>query len=480
MIRIRDLTWTAPGSGSGPLLDVPTLDIHKNEYVVVAGPNGAGKSLLLQMIGGLRSPGTGSVTFDSANVSTAAPTGFLFQNPNDQLLGSTVERDLAFGLENAGIPPPEIRRRVDETLERHNLASLARRPPHLLSEGEKQRVAFASVLILEPEVLLVDEPTARLDAADRAEFLERLREAHRSGATVLHVTHRPEEVVLGQRVVALRGGRVVFDGSPADLSAEEADRCGILPRPTAFAPPPAPGSTGAAGRLARPEGLRPLVRLHDVHWTSDDGVGPSRRVLCGVDLEVFPGERVGVTGRSGTGKTTLAAILAGLLPPGAGDVERARPAKPRPGVPRTPVALAFQEPERGFFEETVERDVAFGPTNLGLAEAAAHERARAALERVGLPAAVFGPRAPETLSGGEARRAGIAGLLALESDLVVLDEPTTGLDAEGVARLRDILAGLRRDGTALLLVSHETALLRAECDRVLELAGGRLVPYAGS
>ncbi len=497
MIRIRELTWTAPGSTADPRLSVPTLDIRRNEYVGITGPNGAGKSLLLQMIGGLRPPTAGSVTFDDTNGSKAPRPGYLFQNPSDQLLGSTVERDLAFGLENAAVAPVEIRRRVDEALERHGLVELARRPPHLLSEGEKQRVAFASVLILDPEVLLVDEPTARLDAPDRAEFLQRLREAHRGGATVLHVTHRPEELALATRVIALREGRVAFDGPPGDLSPGDAERCGVLSAPgpsglsglsgpsglSGLSGPSGlsgkPGLTAAAPPAARAEGLRPLVRLHDVHWASDDGAGPVRPVLRGVDLEVFPGERVGVTGRSGAGKTTLAAILAGLMPPAAGEVEHARPSR-RAGAVRVPVALAFQEPERGFFEETVERDVAFGPANLGLPEDGARAKARTALERVGLPPDAFGPRAPETLSGGEARRAGIAGLLALESDLVVLDEPTTGLDAEGVARLRDILAGLRRDGTALLLVSHETALLRAECDRVLELVEGRLSPYAGS
>lgn len=471
MIRIRDLTWMASGGAAGPKLDIPLLDIRQSEYVGITGPNGAGKSLLLQMIGGLRVPTTGSVAFGEANGTAAPRPGFLFQNPSDQLLGSTVERDLAFGLENAAVPPAEIRRRVDQALERHGLDALARRPPHLLSEGEKQRVAFAGVLILEPEVLLADEPTARLDAADRADFLGRLREAHRAGATVLHVTHRPEELAAASRVIGLREGRVVFDGPPADLPAEDAERLGVLPRRL--------GAPAPAAEAPRPEGLRPLVRLQDVRWASEDGTGPAREVLRGVDLEVYPGERVGVTGRSGTGKTTLAAILAGLMPPAAGAVERARPAR-RAGAVRVPVALAFQEPERGFFEETVERDVAFGPANLGLTDEQARVRAHGALERVGLPPAAFGPRSPDTLSGGEARRAGIAGLLALESDLVVLDEPTTGLDAEGVARLRDILAGLRRDGTALLLVSHETALLRAECDRVLELADGRLSPYAGS
>lgn len=477
MIRIRDVQLQAPHSGSDPLLALGSMDIRNGEYVSVVGRNGAGKSLFLMMISGLRMPSAGGITFENANGSTPR-RGLLFQNPGDQLLGSTVERDLAFGLENEGVPPEEIRRRVDEALAEGGITALARRPPHMLSEGEKQRVALASLLIQRPEVLLVDEPTARLDPDDRREFLARLAERHRGGTTILHVTHRMEELARADRVVGLDRGRVIFDGSPSEFGEEAAAACGMLDdswrrAPSAPSPAAAPGT--------RPEGLCPLVELRDVRWSSDDGAGESRPVLCGVALEVFPGERVGLTGRSGSGKTTLAAILAGLLPPDAGTVER--PARGRRGarrMERVGVALAFQEPERGFFEETVERDVAFGPSNLGLAEGPARERARVALGRVGLDPAAFGPRSPETLSGGEARRAGIAGLLALDTDLVVLDEPTTGLDADGVSRLREVLDGLRRDEVALVLVSHEIGLLRAECDRILRLEDGRLFPYAGS
>ena len=473
MIRVRDLRLLAPGSveGSDPLVEVPSLDIRHGEYVVIFGPNGSGKSMLIHSIAGLRRMEHGSITFDNTDASAPVRPGILFQNPGDQLLGSTVERDLAFGLESEGVPTEEIRARVDEALADAGLTALRRRPPHLLSQGEMQRVALASVLILRPRILLADEPTARLDADDREHFLDRLREANRSGATVLHVTHRAEEVAAADRVIGLERGRVVFDGPPSALAEDQAEALGVIPRTWAGSrerrPDPRPEP--------RPEGLRPLVGLREVCWHSEDGVGPPREVLRGASLEIFPGERVGIAGRSGAGKTTLAAILAGLLEPTAGEVARAPLPRriPKTGA-RLPVALAFQEPERGFFDETVERDVAFGPRNLGLEEAPARVRAPAALERVGLSPAVFGGRAPETLSGGEARRAGIAGLLALDADLVVLDEPTTGLDAEGIARLREILAGLRRDGVALLLVSHEAALLDAECDRVLHLVDGRL------
>ena len=494
MIRLRGVRLDAPDRppASAALLDVPELDIRSGEYVVLTGPNGAGKSLLLHVIAGLRKPTGGTVTFDMTNGSDRPRVGILFQNPDDQLLGSTVERDIAFGLESLGVAPAEIRRRIDSAMEEAGLATLARRPPHLLSDGEKQRVVLASVLVLEPAVLLVDEPTSRLDPEGRAHFLERLHAIRaRSGATVLHVTHRAEEIAPADRVVALRGGRVVFDGAPAELARGSVAGLGILRAGGFEGSIPLPEDAAAAHGLgeARPAAQsgasEPLVRLEAVAWCSDDGTGTVREVLQGVDLEIRDGERVGITGRSGSGKTTLAAILARLVEPDRGrvvwreSVPDRRPGGRGPGSSgtrgRLPVVLAFQEPERGFFEETVLADIAFGPSNLGIPPESARERARAALRRVGLDPDVFGSRSPDTLSGGEARRAALAGLLALDADLVVLDEPTTGLDGEGVDRLRHILATLRRDGVATLLVSHETALLRSECDRILRLTEGRLV-----
>ncbi len=207
----------------------------------------------------------------------------------------------------------------------------------------------------------------------------------------------------------------------------------------------------------------PLVRLRDVHL-SVGGDGPERReVLAGVDLEISPGEQVGLVGPSGAGKTTLATVLAGLLEPTTGKAEGT-----------SDVALVFQEPERGFFEETVLDDVAFGARNAGSSPEESRDRARGALRTTGLDPASIGSRAPETLSGGEARRAALAGVLVLDPRLLVLDEPTTGLDADGLDRLRGILDSLGERGVATLLVSHDLPFLRERCDRVLVLENGRI------
>jgi len=229
VIRLEGVRLDAPvAAGSGPparLLDGVDLEIRESEYVVLCGANGAGKSLLLQLMAGLRQPTAGAVLFDDEDISTA----LVFQSPDDQIVGSTVERDLAFGLENHGLPPDEIRRRVREALDWSGLAPLAARPPHLLSEGEKQRLALTSALILRPTLLLLDEPTSRLDPPARRRFLEGVRQARSAtGAAVVHVTHRSEEVLTAGRIVGMESGRVVFDGTPEELVAgEAADRLGI-------------------------------------------------------------------------------------------------------------------------------------------------------------------------------------------------------------------------------------------------------------
>jgi energy-coupling factor transport system ATP-binding protein len=485
VIRVRGLRLTVPGARPrADLLAGIDLDIRSGEYVTIVGPNGAGKSLLLQALAGLRRATAGTVEFGGPEGPWSpgagpAGIGFVFQRPDDQIVGSTVERDLAFGLENRAVEPAEIRRRVDAALEWSGLRPLARRPPHLLSDGEKQRLALASALILEPGVLLLDEPTARLDPAARQMFLEELSRVRAEGRTTfVHVTHREEEARLGDRIVALAEGRIEAQVTPVDgIDAARCRELGLVPtlpepivrlsgRQAAAGTPPPPGERPGATSDGPSPGQAPdlpIVRADHVGFRAE----PTGQVLDDVSLSIRPGDALGLVGPSGAGKTTLLLLLAGLLEPSSGEVQH-------PASDRSSVGLVFQEPERAFFEATVLEDVAFGPRNRGRAEPDALAAAREALVRVGLDPETIGSRAPETLSGGEARRAAIAGILAFAPRAVLFDEPTIGLDAEGVLRFREIRARLADEGTATVLVSHDLPLVAVECDHVITLRKGRI------
>jgi len=228
VIRLEDVSLRAPserGAEGALLLRDIRFEVRPGELVALVGPNGAGKSLLLQVLAGIRRPTSGIVHRDPPDLRT----GLVFQSPDDQIVGSTVERDLAFGLENLAVPPDEMRRRVDDMLERIGLADRRRTPPHLLSEGEKQRLALGAALLLEPAVLLLDEPTSRLDAAGRRRFLAEVERARRESAlAVVLVSHRSEETLPADRVVGMRDGAVVFDDTPAALPGSAlADRLGL-------------------------------------------------------------------------------------------------------------------------------------------------------------------------------------------------------------------------------------------------------------
>ncbi len=221
---------------------------------------------------------------------------------------------------------------------------------------------------------------------------------------------------------------------------------------------------------------RALVRLEGVGWNADEGLPTARPILAGIDFEVRAHERVGLVGPSGSGKTTLALLVAGLLDPSAGRIfdeehERGRDRSP----PLSHVGLVFQEPESGFFEESVLADVSFGPRVAGIRETDAVHRAQESLRLVGLDPEKFASRSPETLSGGEARRAAIAGVLAFRPRLLVFDEPPTGLDAEGTERLASILESLHARGASTLIISHDLPFLLDRCDRIVGLDRGRIV-----
>jgi len=228
MIAVQGVSFTYPGT-TVPALENINLTIKPGEYLAVTGPNGSGKSTLARLLNALLRPGQGRVLIDDLDtrddtsiVAIRRRVGMVFQDPDNQLVAATVEDDVAFGLENLGLPPAEIRQRVTAALEAVDLADLRTRPPHLLSGGQKQRVALAGVLAMEPRYLILDEATAMLDPVTREEVLQKVQQLRQEkGLAVIHITHLMEEALRAERMVILKAGCLLLSGRPVDLMQKE-------------------------------------------------------------------------------------------------------------------------------------------------------------------------------------------------------------------------------------------------------------------
>jgi energy-coupling factor transport system ATP-binding protein len=425
--RVEHVTFAYAGAARPALGDV-SLEISAGERIAVLGPSGSGKSTLLRALAGLvphfhggRFAGSVLVAGRDTRVTRPAElagvVASVFQDPEDQVVMTRVANEVAFGLENVGAEPNGIWTRTAEALEQVGAGHLVDRRLDELSGGELQRVCLASALALEPEILLLDEPTSQLDREGAAAFLDVV--AGLDVTVVLSEQRIGRALGLAERVVFVDEGRIVLDASHEEAEAWLAEtRPAYLERLE-----PGPARADADGDR--------VLDLRDVSFSYE--AGPP--VLDGVDLDLRAGEIVVLDGPNGAGKSTLARIAAGLLEPGAGRVER-----------HVRAAYLTQDPGRYLVKETALQEVAFG---VGGDDA----RARAALERFGL--AALGDRHPRDLSSGERERLGLAAVAVVEPGLLVLDEPTRGIDPERKAELRAWIDELAAGGVAVLVVTHD-------------------------
>lgn len=466
--------------GDSVALDDMTLEVCRGERVCVLGANGSGKSTLASVICGLLAPDEGDVELAGHAVCTGGvpdlaayrdarrQLGLVFQNPDDQIVTSVVADDVAFGPENLGVPRAQISVRVARELRRVAMEKYAHADPSRLSGGQRQRVCIAGALAMEPAVLVLDEPSSLLDVRGRAAIMRVMGRLAAAGATLVHVTHFMDEALAADRVVVMQHGHVALEGTPDEVfAAKNAQviealglempfeaRLAVALRQAgaaggAIAAPGAPSDEKPAACAPAAEPLAILAR--DLGFS----YGPDAQALDGVSLKVPARATTAIVGQTGSGKSTLLRLLCGLEAADAGSLTvcgiNAATKRGRRQVRRA-VGYVMQHPERQLFAQTVADDVAFGPRNQGLSAAEVERRVAHALDLVGL--ADRRDASPFELSGGQQRLAAIAGVLAMEPELLVLDEPTAGLDPRGRARLRALMADLAAHGVTLLQVTH--------------------------
>jgi energy-coupling factor transport system ATP-binding protein len=518
---------------AGPALRDVSLRVRRGEMVVIVGASGAGKSTLVkclnrvipafqagELAGEVRLFGRRLVHEKVGELADVV--GMVFQDFEAQLFATTVRDEIIFGMEQLGVERAEMQQRLAEVLAQVGLSGYESRDPTTLSGGQKQRLAIAALLALRPQVLVLDEPTTDLDPQGRQEVFTLLGRMRTAGHTLVLVEHELAAAVAADQLVLLAGGEIVASGSPAQIlpQVETLERYGVRPRDVdrllktldidgcprdveeavgvlrekvplrevetprrgvstseqargaALPGRPEEGNYGGAPlHHAGPESVPPLLHLQSVTHIYP-GDSPA---VCDVTLSVAEGEFIALLGQNGSGKTTLAKHLSGLLTPTQGQVFLRGQELRRVPLHRLAqeVSYVFQNPDHQLFADTVEEEVAFGPRNIGLAAAAVELRVGEALAAVGL--GTLRKDDPFLLGRGERQRLAVAALLALRPRVLILDEPTTGLDYLEQRRMMELLRRLHREGRTIVIITHVPWVAAQYAERALLMTQGRLL-----
>ncbi|MFF2822088.1 ABC transporter ATP-binding protein [Arthrobacter koreensis] len=480
-VAARHWGWRHAGRKAQAVAGV-SFDISPGERVLLLGASGAGKSTLLHALAGVLGEDTGGTETGTLRLDGAHPqaargrAGLLLQDPDSQIVLSRVGDEVAFGAENLGVPRAEIWERVHAALDDVGLRVPLGHSTAALSGGQKQRLALASILAMAPGLLLLDEPTANLDPDGVLEIRDSVeRVLDRTGATLIVVEHRVAAwAQLVDRVIVLdAGGGLLADGPPHEVLTAERTRSRLaeagvwLPGAAVDVPPPLPALRSAEDLLTA-DGL-------EVARTPR---GPA--ALTGVDLTLKAGDALGITGPNGAGKSTLALTLGGLLRPRGGQLTASpalareagsTPSKWKSAQLVTRIGTVFQEPEHQFLTGSVRDELAFGPLRAGRSESEVRDTVEELAHRLKLSGLLQAN--PFTLSGGEKRRLSVATMLATSPDILLLDEPTFGQDANTWRELVSLLARQRRDaGCAVVSVTHDREFTEALGGRILQVQEG--------
>jgi len=504
-------------SAREPALRDLTLGVRRGEFLGVIGPTGAGKSTFCQLFNGVVPQFYGGRFFGSVHVDgldtidhpireLARRVGMVFQDPETQLLATSVENEIAFALENLAVPREEMLRRIPEVLDAVRLAGLAHKRPEELSGGQKQRLAIAAALAARPELIVLDEPTSQLDPAGEEEVFAVLRRLNRErGVTVIVASHATEHLAAhADRVALLAAGELVALDSPAAVFGDPELLWKHQVRPPQVsetfhriyqgggaAPPPAstlpitledglaalahlpavavrdplPARTAHA---AEASAAPPILSARELHHAYSDGT----QALRGVSLDLRRGEYAVLLGQNGAGKSTLVRHFLNLLRPQRGEIYLDGVDSARLSVSELAARIGYvaQNPDHQIFNDTVEGEVSFALRHLGHARAAVRDRVDESLSALGL--LEVRDRHPLSLPKGDRARVVIAAVLAMQPEVLILDEPTIGQDFRGARRILDLTRSLHERGKTVLVITHHLHLMPEYAQRAVLMGRG--------
>ncbi len=489
LVKLEDIELIY-SSSEQPALNRISLEISSGERICLLGANGSGKSTLSKVIAGIMAPDSGRVeyqgktAFDSDGVNSEAymqarrNIAYVFQDPEDQIVARIVEEDVAFGPENKALSTEKIRELVDLSLHTVAMSDYALADISELSGGQQQRVAIASALAMEPSLFIADEPSSMLDIRGRRETMRLLGKMQEQGCAIVHVTHFVEEAQFANKIILLEKGTKVFEGTYSELmeNSHFLKRQNLeLPFEMKLKEALRQNESSCDTTTSKKSSLKDNeVQIH----VSDLGFSYSNKyqALSSISLNIHKGEFVCLIGQTGSGKTTLAKTLAALNPNFSGTIDvfgQSLAAKKTRSMLQGRIGYIMQKPERQLFAETVLEDVAYGPRCQGLSEEEITKRVDQALQTLGIEN--LKDKSPFELSGGQQRLVAIAGILSMEPEVLILDEPCASLDSAASCKLLSILKDLNTQGLTCIMVTHSMEDAAYMADTIYVLSKGQVV-----
>ncbi len=523
------------------ILDDLNIEVEPGDFIAILGHNGSGKSTFAKHLNALLLPDEGNIYIDGDDTKSVEELwkirekcGMVFQNPDNQIVGVTVEEDVGFGPENLGVKTEKIWDRIKDSLTKVDMYKYRKKSPNHLSGGQKQRVAIASSLAMKPKCIVLDEPTAMLDPQGRKEVMDIIKSLNENeNITVILITHHMNEAIMAKKVVVIDDGKIALQGTPREVFSNveqikklkldmpqimelsyELYKCGkfdrydiltidefvkeiekisnsqndkdIADKEDAKDKEYAKDKEDANDTEdtedtedTRNKSIEPILSLKNVCLKYEENTSMEVKALDDISLDIYNDEFIGIIGHTGSGKSSLVQVMNGLIKANGGEVtykgENIQDKSFDKKRLHLDVGLVFQYPESQLFEETVLKDVMFGPLNKGMSEEEAKKAAKEALEMLGIGENYYND-SPFELSGGEKRRIAIAGVLAMNPEIIILDEPTAGLDPMSRNNLLNSLKRLQTDkAKTIIIVSHNMEDMANYVERLIVMNDGRVV-----